>query len=174
MSNRQLTEISAVTRLIDNGTRLAFRFVHLIRSRVFRQRDQDVAQVQLSAGVVLVTHLLRQGFDFLRQNGDATTHLVVTHFRDNHLFADLVTIGVVVQTIVSQTAAHLIQRHVVLFRDVSNRLIQLLIGDFHSHFLPHLQDDLIHDQTFHDLVAQRRVIRKLLPCLSSVQFYRLH
>ncbi len=40
--------------------------------------------------------------------------------------------------------------------------------------LTYLQDDLIHDQTFHDLVAQRRVIRKLLPCLSSVQFYRLH
>ena len=52
-----------------------------------------MAQVKFGAGIVLVAYLLRQGIHFLRQDGDAATDFVVTHFRDGHLFADLATIG---------------------------------------------------------------------------------
>ena len=109
-----------------------------VRGRVLRQRDQDVAQVELGAGVVLVADLFRQRFHFLRQHGDATTHFIVTHFRNQHLFTDLVTVGVVVDAFIGQTAAHLIQGHIILFGDVGDSLIELVVRDLHAHLLPHL------------------------------------
>ncbi len=133
-----------------------------------------MAQVQFGAGVVLVADLLGQGFHFLRQDSNATTHFVITHFRDDHLFADLGAIGVVVQAVIGQTATHLIERHVVLFGDISDSLVKLFIADFHAHFLAHLQHNLIHDQTFQNLMTQRAVIRELLACLVGVKLYRLH
>jgi hypothetical protein len=133
-----------------------------------------VAQVQLGAGVVLVANLFGQRFHFLRQHGDATTHFVVTHFRNQHLFTDLVTVGVVVDAVIGQTAAHLIHGHVVLFGDVGDGLIELIVRDLHAHFLAHLQNDLVHDQTFEDLMTQGRVIRQLLTGLASIELNRLH
>ena len=50
------------------------------RRWVLWQRDQNVAQVQLGAGIVLVAHLFCQRVDFLRQDGDAaTTELNLSH-----------------------------------------------------------------------------------------------
>ena len=133
-----------------------------------------MAQVQFCAGIILVTHLFCQSIHFLRQNSDAAAYFIVTHFRNQHLFADLITVGGIADAIMGQTTAHLIHAHVVLLRDVSDRLIELRVTDFHPHFLTHLQDNLIHDQTFQDLVAQRCVIRKLLPCFARVELYRFH
>ena len=115
-----------------------------------------------------------QRFHFLRQDGDTATHFVIAHFGNRHLFTDLITVGVVIQTVIGQTATHLIQRHVVLLRDVSDRLVELFVANFDAHFLAHLQQDLIHDQTFQNLMAQRGVIRKLLTSLAGIQFNRLH
>ncbi|MNT36873.1 hypothetical protein D3C72_1729820 [compost metagenome] len=133
-----------------------------------------MAQVQLSAGIVLVAHLLRQLIHFLRQDRYAATHFVVAHFGDQHLFADLVAVGRIADPIVGQTAAHLIEGHVVLLRNVGDRFIELLIGHLHTHFLTHLQHDLIHDQTLEDLMTQRRVIWKLLTCFTRIELHRLH
>ena len=133
-----------------------------------------MAEIQLGAGVVLIADLFGQGFNFLRQNGDATTDFVVTYFRNQHLFTNLITVGAVVDTVIGQTAAHLIHGHVVLFGDVGDGLVELIVRDLHAHFLAHLQDNLVHDQTLKDLMTQGGVIRQLLPGLAGVQFYRLH
>ena len=165
----QFTEVSAVARLFNDGIRLLLSCGNFIRGRVFRQRDQDVAQVKLGAGIVLVANLFCQRFDFLRQHGDTATHFIVTHFRNQHLFADLATVGVVVDAFIGQTAAHLIHGHVVLFGDVGDGLIELVVRDLHAHLLPQLQYDLVHDQSFEDLMAQCRVIRQLLASLTRIE-----
>ena len=133
-----------------------------------------MAQVQLCARIVLVTHLFCQRVHFLRQDRDATTDFIVTHFRNQHLFTDLVAVGGVADAVIGQTTAHLIQRHVVLLCDVSDGLIELLVSHLHAHFLTHLQNDLIHDQSFQDLMAQRGVIRKLLTCFARIELHRFH
>ncbi|MNP23761.1 hypothetical protein D3C76_1164810 [compost metagenome] len=133
-----------------------------------------MAQVQFGTGIVLIAHLLSQLIHFLWQDRDATTHFVVTHFRDQHLFADLITVSRVADAVIGQTAAHLVDRHVVLLRNVRDRFIELLIGHFNTHFLTHLQHYLIHDQTLEDLMTQRGVIWKLLTCFARIELHRLH
>ncbi len=118
-----------------------------------------MAQIQLGAAVVLTPDLLCQRIDFLRQNGYAAAHFVIPHFGDSHFFADLFAIGVVINAVIGQTATHLVHAHFVLRGNVSDSFIKLLVGDFYAHFLAHLQDDLVHDQTLQNLVAQRTVIR---------------
>ena len=65
----------------------------------FSAADQNVAEVEFGAGVVLIANLLRRGFNFLRQNGNTATYFVVTHLPEISIFADLITIGVVVNTV---------------------------------------------------------------------------
>ena len=80
VGDRQFAEVIAITRLLNDSARLTFRLSRLIGGWVFRQWDQDVAQVKFSAGIILITHLFRQGIHFLRQDGDAATDFIVTHF----------------------------------------------------------------------------------------------
>ncbi len=87
------------------------------------------------AGIVLVTHLLRQGFDFLRQK--------VMRRRTSLLRTSEIIISLRTGYDRCCSSDHRKpdgcasdQRHVVLFRDVSNRLIQLLIGIFTPIFCP--------------------------------------
>ena len=145
VGDSQLAEVRTAARLLNHGVCLVLSFSNLLRSRVFRQRDQDVAEVQFGTGVVLIADLFCQSFNFLRQNGDATTNFIVTHFRNNHLFTNLITVGVVVNAVIGQAATHLIHGHVVLFCNVGDRLVELIVRDLHAHFLAHLQDNLVHD-----------------------------
>lgn len=57
IGDRQLAEVIAITRLLNDSARPAFRLSRLIGGWVFRQWDQDVAQVKLSAGIILIPYL---------------------------------------------------------------------------------------------------------------------
>lgn len=130
-----------------------------------------MADVHFGVAAVLRAHLFGQRVHFLRQDGDAAAHFVVTHFGDQHLFADLRTVGVVVQPFIRQAAAQLIDAHLVLRGDIGDRFIQIGVGHGDAHFLGHLQLDVIHDQAFDDLMAQRLVVRQLLAGLLGVELH---
>ncbi len=161
----QFTEIGTAFQFTHQLTRQRFLVINLLLGWIFRQRQQNLTDVKFGALGILRANLLSQRIHFLRQNGDTTAHFIVTHFRDQHLFADLRAIIVVVHPVIGQTAAQLINAHAVLRGDVLDRLIQLLIAHLQTGFFAHLQNDGIHDLAFKDLMTQGFVIRQLLTSL---------
>ena len=157
----ELPEVLTRARAVMNLRGELLDAGHLLRGCGFRQRQQDVRDVEFGILVGLLRLALQGLIELARRHVDAREDIALAQHRDRDFAAHVVAIRRVVHALGCERDRHLFEWQAIALCDVAQRLVQHLVRYPHTQALGALQLDFLQHEALEHLLPDHVGRRQL-------------